>query len=417
MENCIKVIGIGLEGAISLDRQTLQQIEAATVLVGSRRHLAYFPEHPAKRLILGKFGEAIAHISAFWQQGDLVVILVSGDPLFFGLGRLLLESFPSESLQFYPHVSSLQLAFARVKVPWQDAKIISVHGRSLQELTRSLQQGCEKIAVLTDENNSPSAIASLYLALDLPTCYQFWVCENLGGEEETVRSYTAELLQKQTFSPLNVLILLREEEAKLNLEELPLFGLPDAVFLSFRDRPGLMTKREIRISILGELALKPKQIIWDIGAGTGSVAIEMARLHPNSHIYAVEKTAMGANLIRKNCQRLQVKNVTVIEGAAPDNLTELPHPDRIFIGGSGGNLLDILPICQAKLQNKGVLVLAFATLEHLHSSISWLQDREWDYRLLNLQISRSVPIGQLTRFSPLNPVTIITAKLGKIMLK
>ncbi|WP_204104309.1 MULTISPECIES: precorrin-6y C5,15-methyltransferase (decarboxylating) subunit CbiE [Spirulina sp. CCY15215] len=415
MENCLKVIGIGLEGAISLDRQTLQQIETATVLVGSRRHLAYFPEHPAKRLILGKFGEAIAQISAFWQQGDRLVILVSGDPLFFGLGRLLLESFPSESLQFYPHISSLQLAFARVKVPWQDAKIISLHGRSLQELTRSLQQGCEKIALLTDENNSPSAIASLYLALDLPTCYQFWVCENLGGEEEKIRSYTAQkLLQKQTFSPLNILILLREEEAELNLEELPLFGLPDAVFLSFRDRPGLMTKREIRIPILGELGLKPKQIIWDIGAGTGSVAIEMARLHPNSQIYAVEKTAMGANLIRKNCQRLQVKNVTIIEGTAPDILTELPHPERIFMGGSGGNLLDILPICQAKLCNQGILVLAFATLEHLYSSINWLQNQAWDYRLLNLQISRSVPIGELTRFSPLNPVTIITAKPGKI---
>ena len=410
MDNCLKVIGIGLEGAISLDLITLQQIEAATVLVGSHRHLDYFPEHPAKRLLLGKFGEAIAAIEKFWQQGDRVVILVSGDPLFFGLGRLLLESFPSEYLQFYPHVSSLQLAFARVKVPWQDAKIISIHGRSLQELTRSLQQGLEKIAILTDANNSPSAIASLYLALDLPTRYQFWVCENLGGEDEKVQSYAAELLQDKTFSPLNVLILLREEETELNLEELPLFGLPDAVFLSFRDRPGLMTKREIRIAILGELALKPKQVIWDIGAGTGSVAIEMARLHPNSRIYALEKTAMGANLIRKNCQRLQVENVTVIEGTAPDALTELPQPDRIFMGGSGGNLLDILSICQAKLQNKGILVLAFATLEHLHSSISWLQDREWDYRLLNLQISRSVPIAKLTRFSPLNPVTIITAK-------
>lgn len=409
-ENPIKVIGIGLEGVKGFDRNTCQQIEMATVLVGSRRHLAYFPEHFAQRLILGKFGEIIPQIERFWQQGDRVAILVSGDPLFFGLGRLLLESFPPECLQFYPHLTSIQLAFARVKIPWQDAKMISVHGRSGDELARSLQQGIEKIAVLTDEIHSPSAIASLYLALDIPTRYQFWVCENLGGEDEKVNCYTAELLRDRVFSPLNVLILLREEEKELDLEKLPLFGLPDEVFLSFRDRPGLMTKREVRIAILGELALQSEQMIWDIGAGTGSVAIEMARLHPNSRIYAIEKTAMGANLIRKNCQRLQVDNVTVVEGTAPESLLDLPECDRIFIGGSGGNLSKILDICQVKLRDEGLLVLAFATLEHLNLSLGWLREQKWNYRLLQLQISRSVPVGQLTRFLPLNPVTIITAE-------
>lgn len=413
-ENLIKVIGIGLEGAIALDRGTLQQIEAATVLVGSRRHLDYFPQHPAKRIIFGKFGEAIAQIETCWQNGDRVAILVSGDPLFFGLGRLLLESFPRQYLQFYPHVSSLQLAFARVKVSWQDAKIISVHGRALDELTRSLQQGLEKIAVFTDEVNSPGAIAALYRSLDLPTRYQFWVCENLGGDEEIVNCYAAEMLGDRTFSPLNILILLREEKKILNREELPILGLPDEVFLSFRDRPGLMTKREIRIAILGELALQHEQVIWDIGSGTGSVALEIARLCPDSRIYAVEKTAMGANLIRKNCQRLQIENVTVIEGTAPESLTNLPRCDRIFIGGSGGNLKQILEICQEKLRDRGRLVLAFATLEHLNVSVSWLQQQEWDCRLLQLQISRSVPIGKLTRFSPLNPVTIITAQKGQV---
>ncbi|MEM9540604.1 MAG: precorrin-6y C5,15-methyltransferase (decarboxylating) subunit CbiE [Cyanobacteria bacterium P01_E01_bin.42] len=408
-KNFIKVIGIGLDGSSGLDRSTLQDIKMATILVGSRRHLDYFPKSTAKCLILGKIGEAISQIETAWQQGDRVAILVSGDPLFFGLGRLLLESFPSECLQFYPHVSSLQLAFARVKVPWQDAKIISVHGRSLEELRGSLQQGVAKIAVLTDENHSPNEIASLYLSLDIPTRYQFWVCENLGGEEENVNYYAAESLGDRTFSPLNVLILLREEAKPLNLDELPLFGLPDEVFLSFRDRPGLMTKREIRIPILGELALQPQQIIWDIGAGTGSVAIEMARLHPNSRIYAVEKTAMGANLIRKNCQRLQVENVTVIEGTAPESLLSLPECDRIFIGGSGGHLTTILDICQEKLRSRGLMVLALATIEHLNLSVSWLQEREWHYRLLNLQISRSIAISNLTRFSPLNPVTLITA--------
>jgi precorrin-6Y C5,15-methyltransferase (decarboxylating) len=188
-----------------------------------------------------------------------------------------------------------------------------------------------------------------------------------------------------------------------------MLGLPDETFVSFTDRPGLMTKREVRILILGELALQPEQIIWDIGAGTGSVSIEMARLSETSQIYAIEKTAIGSALIEQNCRRLQVKNVVSIHGTAPDILQHLPEPNRIFIGGSGGNLSLILDTCQARLSPRGIVVLALATLEHLNTALSWLNSYRWDYRLLQVQLSRSVPVGQLTRFTPLNPVTIVTA--------
>ncbi len=430
----IQVVGIGLDGAAGLTYAVQQIVEQATLLVGSDRHLSYFPGHPAQRLLLGDFTQAIGEIKRCLEASDTgtIVVLVSGDPLFFGLGRLLLAELPAEHLTFHPHLSSVQLAFNEIKVPWQDARVISAHGRSLEELTQVLQQGVEKIAVLTDPTNTPGAIARLLLALDLPSYYQFWVCENLGGASQ-VQSLPVEVVIEQTFAPLNVVVLLRcpDVAQQLDLETLPLLGLPDSTFVSFSDRPGLMTKREVRLSILGELALQPGQIIWDIGAGTGSVSIEIARLCPTSQVYAIEKTSAGTALIEQNCRRFQVNNVISLHGRAPDILHDLPTPNRIFIGGSGGNLSHIMNSCEAKLASGGVLVLALATLEHLNTALEWMRDssteklgdsaprrpegdRGWDYRLLQVQLSRSVPVGPLTRFSPLNPVTILTATRLKL---
>ncbi len=422
----IQVVGIGLAGGAGLSVVLNQRIAEATVLVGSERHLGYFPDHIADRIVLGDLAGAIGQIRRYLDEATdqdagsalasvppVIVILVSGDPLFFGLGRLLLAEFPPELMTFHPHLSSVQLAFNRLKMPWQDAHIISVHGRSLDDLIHALQQGVEKIAVLTDGVNTPGAIAHLLSALDLPSRYRLWVCENLGGADERLVDL-ATVPPNETFAPLNVVILVRvAARPTLDLAALPLMGLPDHAFLSFSDRPGLMTKREVRLMVLGELALQPRQVVWDIGAGTGSVAIEIARLCPSSRVYAVEKTAMGIALIQQNCQRLQVTNVEPIAGAAPEALAALPTPDRIFIGGSGGNLAEILAVCSARLAARGTLVLALATLEHQMIALNYLQAlteqaQTWHYRLLQVQLARSTPIATLTRFTPLNPVTIIT---------
>ncbi len=410
--NPIQIIGIGLDGAAGLTAKVLEVASQATVLVGSDRHLSYFPDYGGKYLVLKDFPTTLAQIRCNWEAGEQIAVLVSGDPLFFGLGRLLLEQFPPESLCFHPHLSSIQLAFSRLKVPWQDAKIVSVHGRSLQELIKLLKKGADKIAILTDRDNNPGAIASLYLELNLTVNYDFWVCENLGGEEEKITCFTAQNLKETSFAPLNVVILLRNNHSPY-LPDLPLFGLPDSTFLSFRDRPGLMTKREIRLMVLGQLALQPKQVVWDIGAGTGSVAIEIARLCPDSQIFALEKTALGINLTKQNCQRFQVSNVVAIGGQAPDSLKDLPNPDRVFIGGSGGNLKEIIEFCDHKLNHQGIVVLALANLEHLNISLDWFNNNNWSCRLLNVQISHSLPVAQLTRFNPLNPVIIMTACQNK----
>ena len=412
----IEVIGIGLDGAVELTRKVQEIINQATILIGSGRHLTYFESHSAQKIILNNLQQTLDEIAQLINTEERIVILTSGDPLFFGLGRLLLEKLPQEKLNFHPHVSSIQLAFNKIKVPWQDAKIISVHGRNGDELSKALKQGTEKIAILTDSNYHPAVIAKLYLSLDIPVNYSFFICENLGGTTEKITFFTvtevAELakFEQDDFAALNVVILIRESFSKdpEYYKKLPLLGIPDAAFCSFRDRPSLITKKEVRAIILGQLALQSNQIVWDIGAGTGSVSIEIASLCPSSQIFAVEKTAIGVSLIEKNCQNFQVKNISVISAKAPANLNTLPSPNRIFIGGSGGNLTSIINTCQKKLLPQGIIVIALATIENCHEALDWIKQNNWQYSLLQLQISRSTSVGQLTRFSPLNPVTIIT---------
>ena len=176
-----------------------------------------------------------------------------------------------------------------------------------------------------------------------------------------------------------------------------------------------MTKKEVRTLVIAELEIQANQVIWDIGAGTGSVSIEIARLSPSSQIYAIEKTAIGITLITQNSRRFAVDNIQPISQPAPTSLSELPSPDRIFIGGSGGNLRSILDTCQAKIKPQGIIVLAFATIEHLSETRQWAQANNWQNSLLQVQLSRSVAIANLTRFNPLNPVTII--KLQKNHVK
>lgn len=414
MNHYLNVVGIGLRGAAGLTDRAREMIDRATVLAGSDRQLGYFRDHPAKKIRFGDFLAGIQEIKNDYNSGENVVIFASGDPLFFGIGRLLLENFPADCLRFYPHFSSVQLACSRLKISWQDITIISLHGRGSDALTKALQKGVEKIALLTDNSNDPSSIARFYLSLSLPVRYQFCVCEDLEGETEKVTRFTPDemeqlaSLDKNNFSPLNIVVLIRQE-SQVFLERLPLFGIADRAFFSFPDRPNLMTKREIRIAILGELDLPGDRVIWDIGAGTGSVSIECARLCPKATVYAIEKTAMGITLIEKNCQRFGVSNVIPVSANAPDRLTDLPAPDRIFIGGSGGKLSEILTVCGERLQPEGKIVLALATIEHLQESCTWFSENHWNYELLQVQINRSVSVGQFTRWSPLNPVTLVSA--------
>ena len=425
----IHVVGVGITGADSLSADTRDLVEKATILVGGQRHLAAFdyllaPPSLIEGWPLGDFDQTFEKMRSRCQShpDTRMVVLTSGDPLFFGLGRLLLANFPAKQLAFHPHVSAMQLAFSRIKLPWQEATLISLHGRSETLLAEAIRRGDRKIALLTDNVMTPRAIAKLIVSLEIPVRYTIWVCENLGAKDEKVASYSLEEIQSQEFAALNVVVLHKQIADDASAGDhlpasLPLIGLPDSAFYGFPDRPALMTKKEVRLMILGELAPLADDIIWDIGAGTGSVSVELSRLCPQSRLYAIEKTAAGAALIQKNAQRLAIAPIEIVRGSAPEVLAGLPSPDRVFIGGSGGQLLSILNLLSKIFADKTdrqplVVVIAFATVEHLSQAIAWLNQSDitpcWTYRLTQINVSRSMSVGSLTRLSPLNPVTLLT---------
>ncbi|MGF1570119.1 MAG: precorrin-6y C5,15-methyltransferase (decarboxylating) subunit CbiE [Nodosilinea sp.] len=411
----IQVVGVGLDGKAGLSERTLALVEGAAVLLGNGRHLGYFPNVRGEIWPLEDLKVGLGRLRQWLDRGQpgIAVVLASGDPLFFGLGRLLLAQLPPESLTFHPHVSAIQLAFSRLKLPWQTATLVSAHGRSTEELAAALRRGDPLIAVLTDPTHTPARLGQLLLDLDLPQPYGLWVCENLGGAAEAIHSLSAKAAITRAFADLNVVVLQRQALAPEMAPSLPILGLPDAAFATFADRPGLITKREIRLQVLGDLALQPDNVVWDIGAGTGSVSVEINRLCPQAQIYAVEKTLAGVTLIEQNRQNLGNQNLYPIYGTAPEVLTELPAPDRVFIGGSGGELAAILEACAQRLQPQGRLVLALATLEHISAVLDWIDPqakpgRAWQAQLRQIQVQQAVRVGPLTRWQPLTPITIIT---------
>ncbi|XFA71825.1 precorrin-6y C5,15-methyltransferase (decarboxylating) subunit CbiE [Thermosynechococcaceae cyanobacterium Okahandja] len=406
----IHVVGIGLDGMAGLGEATQKLIEGATLLVGSDRHLALVPDRGIPRLVLRQFNESLAAVQAHLRTTPQpqIVLLTSGDPLFYGLGRWLLTVFPPEQLTFHPHLTAVQLAFSRLKLPWQDAVIYSAHGRDLAGLIPLLQQGTAKIAVYTDSSADMTAIGALYQALKLPVSYHAWVCQALGGPEEQILAWDLHQPPIAPIHPLNLVVLVRQPQ-QIPVAELPCLGLDDNQFFSFADRPGLMTKREIRVLALAELALTPQvQVVWDIGAGTGSVAVEIARLLPHARVYAVEKTAMGYQLLCQHRQRFDLANLEPIQGVAPTALAPLPDPDRVFMGGSGALLTTNLAAAWHRLTPQGRIVMAIATLEHQGQVLAWCQQQQLQPQLLHLQLSRSVPLGHGHRLQPLNPVTLIS---------
>lgn len=409
--NPIDVIGVGLGGAADLSPRLLARLEAADWVVGSPRQLALFPDLKAQRRELGAIAETLAQVEQEQQQGQRIVVLASGDPLFFGIGRLLRQHFRPEQLRFHPSPSSVQLAFARLGLPWQNAEILSLHGRPIEPLIPLLQKGRSPIACLTDPDNNPAAIARLLTQLDLQHRYELHICENLGDpSRERVRTLDPGTPTDPSSAELNVVVLVQRPTPAPAEQALPRLGLRESDIESFSDRPGLITKREVRVLALAELELLPGQVVWDIGAGTGSVACEVARLCPDSQVYAIEKTAAGQGLIRRNAERLGCAGVTVVAGSAPTALAGLPAPDRVFIGGSGGELTRILESVATVLRPQGRVVLALATLEHLAIAQTWLTQADWEQSLLQVQLSRSTRVAGLTRFSPLNPVTIVSAQ-------
>jgi precorrin-6Y C5,15-methyltransferase (decarboxylating) len=408
--HALVVVGIGHDGPRGLSLECRGHIAEAAILAGGHRQLDFFPEWTGERVLLN--GDVNAFVAALRQRyaQEKTVVLASGDPLFFGIGRALLQAIPKEDLLVLPTVSSVQLAFARVKEAWEDAQVVSVHGRPLDTLTPVIEEGVEKIAVLTDANNHPAAIADLLCRLGAENLYTIWVCENLGGADERVGRYSSAALHSEVFSPLNVVILLRETARDENAAgAVPLLGIPEKAILHRSGPLGMITRREIRLLTLCYLELYPGNVLWDIGGGSGSVSIEAARLHGALRVFAIERDEESFGRLEANVRKLAPKRVTAIRGEAPQCLAELPDPDAVFVGGSGGRLAEILDLAAQRLRPTGRIVVNCITLETLMSSWQRFQQLGWAPEATSIQLAHSRTLGRLHNMNSENPIFIVRA--------
>ena len=411
-EEKIHVVGIGDAGARSLSPAALSRIERAELLFGGERHLAFFPDTSAEKIsVKSNLKEVSARIKAELGKKRMTV-LASGDPLFYGIAKYLMTQIPKQHFEIFPNVSSMQLAFAKAKESWEDAAILSLHGRPAEEILEAAREA-KKIGVFTDDQNTPARIAQLLLENGLGD-FIGTVCENLGGDDEKVTQLDLTELARQEFSALNVLVLIRKPYApppSLLGARKWLLGISDSEFNQRTPEKGLITKCEVRVLSLAKLKLEPASVVWDIGAGSGSVSIEAALLARQGKVYAIEKNAEDYRLILKNIEKFQTANMQAIHAMAPDCLKEIgDSPDAVFIGGSSSSMGEIIAVCAQRLQPKGRLVANVATIENLFDAWQAIKKLGWRSEATLVNVSRSQPILELTRFAALNPVYILSAE-------
>lgn len=396
----ILVVGVPGRGRAGLDSALQARIATADLLIGATRLLAEWPDCRGEKLAIG--GDTAVVIERLQARGDArAVVLSTGDPGLYGIGGVLARHFPTTELEIVPAVSSVQLAFARIGLPWDDAAIVSAHGRSLAA-TIGWARRAAKIAILTDERNTPGAIAATLVARGIADCRAV-VAERLEMPGERITDARLADLPGRTFTSPNILLLLREADWQPEPTGVP---RPDADYLH---RRGLITKRDVRALSLIRLALAPTDIVWDIGAGSGAMSIEMAEQAWRGRVYAVEHDLECLGFVRANCDRYGADNVTVIEGSAPAALAGLPAPNAVFIGGTGGMLLEILHHVAGRARPGCRVVLNLATLEHLVQAQTALRDLGWTPAIAQVNLAHAEPIASLTRLAPANPVFIVSA--------
>ena len=413
----IDVIGTdaGAPASLPAPQQTL--LRAATVIAAPQRLQAALQDwlgDAKPELISSDDPRALVDSLQPRAADQAVVVLASGDPLWFGLGRILCDRIGAERLRFHPAPTSLQLAFARIGRPWQDADWVSLHGRDPEILASTLQKRPAALAVLTDPNQGgASTVQQMLRSSGLEASTDLWLCENLGHPDERVQLIAPHAALPTDLQPLLIALLIAREPAAPDPQQLPLFGLDDGLYLQHSDHPGLMTKREVRIQLLAELALPPQGVLWDLGAGTGSVGLEALRLRPGLQLLAVERRAGGAQLIQRNAQRLGVSPAAVLEADANTVLngelpSQLSQPDRVLLGGGGAQRERLLQEVLTRLRCGGVVVIPLASIEALASVRPLLENAGLAVRVQQLQAWRGQPLGDGTRLAPMNPTLIVT---------
>lgn len=401
-QNIIYLIGTGIAGCEGLSAKALEAIGQAEILVGRQRHLDRFPDFPGETMLLGDLPPLLAFLQATDKR---VAVLATGDPNFFGTGRFLLRNLPKERLVIYANVTSMQYAFARIKEPWDDAIFLAVKGRGMGPSIDKIVAS-EKACVLTDEVNTPAAIARELLNRGAEG-YEAWICEDLGLPTEKFTRTDVKGLITLQHSDLSILILIRTWEP--NLTQYPLIGIDDDEFTSFKK---LFTRQEVRAVTLAKLKLQNDLVMWDIGAGSGSVSIEASNLIPNGKLFAIEKNSQYVAFLKQNLDKFCARNVKLIEAFAPDGLDDLPDPDRVFIGGAGGNLEEIIEQVDRRIKSDGIIVINAVTLDTLTKSIEALEYHGYQVEVACINVSRTRPLTEFKLFDAHTPVYIVTAWKG-----
>lgn len=399
----VTVVGVGDDGCAGLTSRAVNAVASAQVLVGGERNLAFFPQFAGERVVVrGALDPVLGRVASLANEHQ-VCVLASGDPLFFGIGAKVAARVGAEHVAFLPAPSAMQWAFARTGIAWDDAAFLSVHGRSAEGFVNRVR-GLAKVAVLTDAESSPASLATRLLEHGDGE-WTAWVCERLGGAGERVRPFALPLLSAaRDIDPLNVLLLLRPSTWR------PPPSVPylhEDAFAKRMPKNGLITKREVRLLSLGALALRPDSVVWDIGAGSGSVSIEAAILAPRGRVYAIEVDPEGAAICRANARAHGTDNVRVVEGRAPEALGPLEAPDAVFVGGSKGSMDAIVAASLAALRPGGRLVVNAVTLENVGEAYAALRSRSLAPEVTLVQIARGVPLARYQRYEALNPIHIL----------
>jgi precorrin-6Y C5,15-methyltransferase (decarboxylating) len=327
--------------------------------------------------------------------------------MFFGIGSLVVAKCGGEHVEVIPQPSSAQWAFARAGIAAEDAAVISLHARPREGFLTRLSR-LSKVAVFTDAENSPARLAAYLLEHD-ETGFDAWVCENLAGPGERVRRLTLDELAATTdVGALNVLLLVRRDATWRRPPAITF--LHEDAFAKRMPKKGLITKREVRLLSLAALGIRPDSVVWDVGAGSGSVAIEAALLAYEGRVFAIEVDPEGVEICRENMRAHAVDNVRVIAGRAPEALADLDAPDAVFIGGSKGSMEEIIAVALERLKPGGRLVANAITLENAAEAYQAFRRRELVPEVTLLQVSRAEPLARYMRYEALNPIQIFAVE-------
>ncbi len=401
----VTVIGMGLSPG-DLTAEHLRRIAEAEVLVGGKRHMAFFPETGAERREIGAdIPGVIAFIQARMDRKQ-VVVLASGDPLFFGIGATLVKALGPDRVRILPNITALSAAFARVGIPWSEARLISLHGRHDDDALLAALAENHTIGLLTDPVHSPAWLAGFMVARGF-THFEMCVAEALGAEDEAAAWVPLAEAAARRFRSPNVVILRRTSPERTEPRP-PLHpGMPEAAFAHER---GLITKPEVRAVTLAKLRLfRPDLVLWDLGAGSGSVSVEAGLFIRTGRIVAVERDPRRVAHIRANRERYGIERMEIVQRSLPEGLEDLPAPDRVFIGGGGKELPRIIAAAGARLRAGGVMVVNTVLLQNIDAALAAFGELGFEAEVVQVQISvgRKMPWGD--RLAPLNPVWILTA--------